>query len=54
MLSGKLSLVTEFYEALTLDEGDSIYFDGHMGHAYVSADGRPVTILVVATTVPPK
>lgn len=54
VLAGQLSLITEFYEPLLLDEGDSIYFDSHMGHAYLSGNGRPVRILVIATTEPPK
>ncbi|MCB1377198.1 MAG: helix-turn-helix transcriptional regulator [Alphaproteobacteria bacterium] len=54
VLTGQLSFVSEFYEPLTLEPGDSLYFDSNMGHAYLSADGKPVTILVVATTEPPK
>ena len=54
VLGGRLSLATEFYEPLMLEEGDSIYFDSHMGHAYLSGDGRPARILVIATTEPPK
>lgn len=52
VLDGTLVLLSEFYEPLTLAAGDSIYFDSRMGHAYASADGAPVTILVVATTEP--
>ena len=54
VLSGKLLLASEFYEPLLLESGDSIYFDSHMGHAYLTADGNPVRILVIATTEPPK
>jgi transcriptional regulator with XRE-family HTH domain len=54
VLEGRLLLATEFYEPLILEEGDSIYFDSHMGHAYLSADGKPVRILVIATTEPPQ
>ena len=54
VLSGTLTLLTEFYEPLRLEAGDSIYFDGHMGHAYLSSDGAPTQILVIATTEPPK
>ncbi len=53
VLNGRLLLATEFYEPLVLEPGDSIYFDSHMGHAYLSADGAPVRILVIATTEPP-
>ena len=54
VLAGSLTFVSEFYEPLALAAGDSIYFDSNMGHAYLSADGAPVTILVVATVEPPK
>ncbi len=54
VLSGKLSFISEFYEPLLLEASDNLYFDSTMGHAYLSADGAPVTILVVATTEPPK
>jgi transcriptional regulator with XRE-family HTH domain len=53
VLAGKLSFISEFYEPLALEAGDNLYFDSNMGHAYLSADGAPVTILVVATTEPP-
>jgi transcriptional regulator with XRE-family HTH domain len=54
VLSGKLRLETEFYEPLLLSSGDSIYFDARMGHVYLSANGKPVQILVVATVEPAK
>ena len=54
VIAGRLTFVSEFYEPLMLEEGDNLYFDSNMGHAYLSADGAPVTILVVATTEPPK
>lgn len=54
VLSGHLLLATEFYEPVILDPGDSIYFDSHMGHAYLTANGAPVQILVIATTEPPQ
>lgn len=54
VLDGRLILATEFYEPLLLEPGDSIYFDSHMGHAYLSADGSPAHILVIATVEPPK
>ena len=30
---------TEFYDPVTLDEGQSIYIDSSMGHAYLTAEG---------------
>ena len=54
VLSGHLAFISEFYEPLALEAGDSLYFDSNMGHAYLSADGAPAVILVVATVEPPK
>ena len=54
VLEGRLCLASEFYEPVILEAGDSMYFDSQMGHAYLSADGAPVRILVIATTEPPK
>lgn len=53
VLDGVMTLMSEFYEPLRLDAGDSVYFDSQMGHAYLSATGAPVRILVVTTTEPP-
>lgn len=53
VLAGQLVFVSEFYEPLLLDAGDSLYFDSSMGHAYLSPDGTPAVVLVVATTEPP-
>ena len=53
-MSGRLTFISEFYEPLVLAAGDSLYFDSRMGHAYLSADGHPAVILVVATTEPPQ
>lgn len=50
VLSGKLVLHTEYYAPLLLEAGDSIYFDGAMGHAYVNGGEEPAMILVVAST----
>ena len=49
VLSGKLVLHTDFYAPLLLEEGDSIYFDGTMAHAYVCGGDEPARILVVTT-----
>ncbi|MCB4771292.1 XRE family transcriptional regulator [Ancylobacter sp. Lp-2] len=37
VLKGRVTLLTEFYAPVTLDEGDSAYFDSTMGHALLSA-----------------
>lgn len=49
VLSGKLVLHTDFYAPLLLEEGDSIYFDGMMAHAYLAGGNEPARILVVIT-----
>ena len=39
VLQGKVVVVTEFYDPVTLDQGQSMYIDSNMGHAYLTADG---------------
>lgn len=39
VLEGPVEVHTEFYDPVTLQTGESIYFDGAMGHAYVSPEG---------------
>ncbi|WP_309662434.1 XRE family transcriptional regulator [Sphingomonas sp.] len=39
VLKGKIIVATEFYDPVTLSEGQSIYIDSNMGHAYLTADG---------------
>lgn len=39
VLRGSIVVYTEFYDAVTLNEGQSIYIDSSMGHAYLTADG---------------
>ncbi|WP_010165063.1 helix-turn-helix domain-containing protein [Sphingomonas sp. PAMC 26617] len=39
VLSGRIVVNTEFYDPVTLDEGQSIYIDSSMGHAYLAAEG---------------
>ena len=39
VLKGKVVVATEFYDPVTLSEGQSIYIDSSMGHAYLTADG---------------
>jgi transcriptional regulator with XRE-family HTH domain len=42
VLKGRVLLITEFYDPAILNEGDSIYFDSSMGHAYLTAEGCDV------------
>ncbi len=39
VVAGQIVVHTEFYDPVTLDEGQSIYIDSNMGHAYVTAEG---------------
>lgn len=39
VISGRIVVHTEFYDPLTLEEGESIYIDSTMGHAYVTGEG---------------
>ena len=38
VLRGRVVVATEFYDPVTLEEGQSIYIDSSMGHAYLAAD----------------
>ena len=38
VLKGKIIVATEFYDPVTLGEGESIYIDSSMGHAYLAAE----------------
>lgn len=39
VLSGKIVVNLEFYDPVTLVEGQSMYIDSSMGHAYLAAEG---------------
>lgn len=39
VLKGRIVVNTEFYDPVVLEEGQSIYIDSSMGHAYVAAEG---------------
>ena len=47
VLSGSLLFYTEFYEPVTLNEGDSAYYDCTMGHALVSTSEQDAEVLWV-------
>jgi len=51
VLSGELILHSSTYSPVLLREGDNIYFDGRMPHAYVSGRETPASILVINTAV---
>ena len=39
VLKGRIVVHTQFYDPVTLEEGQAIYIDSGMGHAYVTAPG---------------
>jgi transcriptional regulator with XRE-family HTH domain len=39
VLEGRIQVLTEFYDPVVLNVGESIYIDSNMGHAYVTAEG---------------
>ena len=51
VLTGRVTLFTEFYEPVTLGRGDSVYYDASMGHNVVSVSADDATILWVTSLV---
>ena len=48
VLRGCINVVTEFYDPVLLNVGESIYIDGNMGHAYITAaDCDEATVLAL-------
>jgi transcriptional regulator with XRE-family HTH domain len=39
VLKGRIVVSTEFYDPIVLEQGQSIYLDSSMGHAYLAAEG---------------
>lgn len=39
VLRGQITVVTEFYDPVTLAPGETIYIDSNMGHAYLVGEG---------------
>ena len=50
VIEGTLELHTEAYTPVRLKQGDSVYFDSNMGHAYVAVGDEPCRILSVCAT----
>jgi transcriptional regulator with XRE-family HTH domain len=46
VLQGGIKVLTEFYDPVVLNVGESIYIDSNMGHAYVTADGCEEAIVL--------
>jgi len=49
VLEGTIELHTDLYAPVTLEVGDSIYFDSGMGHAYLSAGPGPARVLTICS-----
>ena len=49
ILTGVVSLITEFYEPIEMRRGDSAYYDASMGHNLVSVSQDDATILWVTS-----
>ncbi|MEK9880763.1 MAG: XRE family transcriptional regulator [Paracoccaceae bacterium] len=51
VLKGAIELHSELYAPLTLEVGDSVYFEGQKKHAYLKSGQDTATILVVVAPV---
>lgn len=49
VLEGTIQLHTDLYAPLTLEKGDSVYFDSGMGHAYLAAAPGPCRLLTICS-----
>jgi transcriptional regulator with XRE-family HTH domain len=49
VLEGTVQLHTELYAPVTLEAGDSIYFDSGMGHAYVAVGPETCRVLTICS-----
>ncbi|WP_343518297.1 XRE family transcriptional regulator [Sphingomonas sp.] len=46
VVSGRIVVHTEFYDPVTLEEGESIYIDSNMGHAYLAGEGCDEAVIL--------
>lgn len=46
VVSGRIVVHTEFYDPVTLEEGESIYIDSNMGHAYLTGEGCDEAVIL--------
>lgn len=54
VVKGTIEVHTEFYGPVTLNEGESIYLDSTMGHAYVSVGDGAAQILGICSGTAPE
>lgn len=51
VLKGRIEIHTDFYDPVLLEEGESIYIDSNMGHAYLAGEGcDEATVLGVCSS----
>jgi transcriptional regulator with XRE-family HTH domain len=50
VLEGAIAVHTAFYDPVILHEGESIYVDSNMGHAYVAEGCEEATVLAVCSS----
>jgi len=51
VLEGSIRVITEFYDPVILNVGESIYLDSNMGHGYLTAEGcDEATVLGVCSS----
>lgn len=48
VVSGRVVVHTEFYDPVVLEEGESMYIDSNMGHAYLTGEGCDEAVVVGA------
>ena len=49
VLEGCVELHTDLYAPVLLEQGDSIYFDSGMGHAYVAVGPAPCRVIAICS-----
>jgi transcriptional regulator with XRE-family HTH domain len=49
VIDGEMELHTECYAPLILEQGESVYFDSRMGHAYIARGEGPCRALSICT-----
>lgn len=49
VLKGQVEVHSEFYEPITLTEGEGVYLDSVMGHGYISTGADDAEVLCICT-----
>ena len=50
VLEGRIEVQTEFYDPVILEEGESVYIDSTMGHAYLAAEGCDEAVILAVNS----